>query len=65
MSLGLRIALFILALVAALLVSGILLDIVQISEAKEWGVRIGGVIAVIYLFTLVGSLLFHKNIRKS
>lgn len=58
---SLRVTLFMFALVATALVVAVLLDVLEMSEAKEWGLRIGGVVAVSYLLVLVGSLLFTTH----
>jgi len=61
MSYSIRIALFFLALVAAGFVSALLLNLIELAEAREWGLRVAGVLAVMYLLLLTGSVLLRRS----
>jgi hypothetical protein len=62
MTTSVRFFLFFLILAAGLLTMAVLLDLVSLSEAGEYALRIGGVLAVGFLVALAGGLLFtHKK----
>jgi hypothetical protein len=61
MSTNVRIVLFLCAVAAGLLVTAVLMDLISVSDAQVYGLKIGGVFVVGYLVLLAGSLLLRKD----
>ena len=62
MKIQLKLLMFIVILLAGILATGLLLDVIEISEAQTMGLRMLGVLGVGYLVVLSGYLLFKKEV---